>query len=274
VWERERYPRPESYLAVRHSTVYFIDLRDNALCALDAKTGQLRWSLKPGGEVRRSPVVADGFVYFHRLYAVDAITGDLKWKFYTTTHGSRVAIADGIVYFGAGKTCYAVNGQTGDEVWHREIGSWVHWPPAVSEGLVYISTAKALYALNAETGDVKWTFGPLLWADKLPIVVEGLVYLTDGPGLQVIDAQNGEHVWCFDAPGKIRGLAPAVADGIVYFAQTGYYNWNKLYALDAKTGALKHTIELRASAPPSVADGLLFVPSYDGHLYAVERDSP
>jgi len=211
-------------------------------------------------------------VYFYRLYAVDAITGDLKWKFYAKTRGRRVTVADGIVYFGAAKTFYALDAQTGDEVWHREIGSWVHFPCAVSDGLVYISTGKTVCALNAETGDVKWTFGPLLWADKSPVVVEGLLYLTDGPGLQVIDAQRGQHVWRFDAPGTIRGLAPAVADGIVYFAQTGYKSWNKLYALDAKTGALKRTIELRASAPPSVADGLLFVPSYDGYLYAVEHE--
>jgi outer membrane protein assembly factor BamB len=57
-----------------------------------------------------SPVVANGMVYVGTvngtLYALDAVTGVLKWR-YTTGISSSPAVVNGMVYFSSVNTIYA-----------------------------------------------------------------------------------------------------------------------------------------------------------------------
>ena len=45
----------------------------------------VKWTFKAAGPVLSSPAVADGSIFFgsndHNLYALDATTGKLRWKF-------------------------------------------------------------------------------------------------------------------------------------------------------------------------------------------------
>src|SRR5262245_26246670 len=111
------------------------------------------WTFPTGDAVSASPAVVDGVVYVGSwdgyFYALDAKLGTLKWKFkvdcqYTvlpiprhclppgfpqpprkTTDGgiiiSSAAVIDGVVYFGAGKTLYALNARDGSLRWKRVI---------------------------------------------------------------------------------------------------------------------------------------------------------
>ena len=77
---------------------------DRRLYALDARTGQEKWSFKTDGGVASSPAVAGGMIYIGsldgRLYALDARTGQEKWSFKTGSPVSSPAVAGGVVYFG------------------------------------------------------------------------------------------------------------------------------------------------------------------------------
>src|SRR5438067_1255322 len=67
-------------------TVYF-GSDDRYLYALNALTGELKWKFKTGDVVYSSPAVADGAVYVGShdgyLYALDTKTGEERWKFKT-----------------------------------------------------------------------------------------------------------------------------------------------------------------------------------------------
>jgi len=67
-----------------------------------------------------------------------------------------------------------------------------------------------------------------------PAVVDGVVYVGSlgKNSLLAYDAETGEELWRFGVEGSVRD-DPAVADGHVYFHQSG-----DLYALDAETGEL------------------------------------
>jgi outer membrane protein assembly factor BamB len=59
-----------------------------------------------------------------------------------------------------------------------------------------------------------------------------------------------------------------VANGVVYVASTE--SDHHVYALDAKTGALRWRYEISGSyLAPVVANGLAYVASNDGFLYAL-----
>ena len=108
-----------------------------------------------------SPVVANGAVYFGsgdgNLYALDASSGELPWKFKTgdVVHASP-AFADGVLFFGSWDSYfYAVDAKTGKEKWrfNNEL-SWVITSPAVAQGKVFFATSdSSLYhVVEAGTG--------------------------------------------------------------------------------------------------------------------------
>jgi hypothetical protein len=101
------------------------------LYALDAATGGLRWKFKTDGVVHSSPALAYGMVYFGSwdtyLYALDARTGQVKWKFKTEN------------------THDAMRG--------------IQASPLVYDGKVYFGARDAhFYALDAFTGKEQWKY--------------------------------------------------------------------------------------------------------------------
>ena len=72
----------------------------NELYALDAVTGTLKWSYPTGRSINSSPAVANGVVYVgsndYNLYALDAVTGALKWS--GNTCYTSAVVVNGVVY--------------------------------------------------------------------------------------------------------------------------------------------------------------------------------
>jgi len=64
---------------------------------------------------------------------------------------SSPAVANGIIYVGSrDKNLYAIDAVTGNEKWRFTTGDWVDSSPAVANGIVYVgSNDKNLYAIGA-----------------------------------------------------------------------------------------------------------------------------
>lgn len=84
-------------------TVY-VSCHSTNVCALDGRTGELKWEFETGAQVLHAPAVAaDGTVYVasHKLYALDAATGEKKWDYNPSgTVGPPNIGPDGTIYFG------------------------------------------------------------------------------------------------------------------------------------------------------------------------------
>ena len=150
-WKTRTGGRVMSSAAVADGHV-FIESYDGSLYSLDAKTGEVLWKFKTAGEHRftakhlhggepanelmadpfdvylSSPTVAHGTVYFGsgdgNIYAVDANSGEMKWKFQTgdVVHASP-ALADDTVYVGSWDSFfYALDAATGKEKWRYKTG--------------------------------------------------------------------------------------------------------------------------------------------------------
>src|SRR2546428_239782 len=72
--------------AVWHGAVYF-GSGDGNIYALDAVSGHVKWKFHTRDVVHASPAIAGGTVYIGSwdswFYALDAATGALKWRFKT-----------------------------------------------------------------------------------------------------------------------------------------------------------------------------------------------
>jgi outer membrane protein assembly factor BamB len=274
IWKRATKGPVSSTPAVAGQMVYATSY-DGKLYALNPETGAVKWKFATGGERRfeaknlhgqepktqtmadafdiflSSPVVVNGAVYFGcgdgNLYAVDAKTGEQRWKFKTgdVVHSSP-AYADGVLFFGSWDSYfYAVDAVTGKEKWrfhggedpliHNQVG--FQSSPAVVDGVVYTGCRDSnLYALDAGTGKEKWrVFNELSWVITSPAVNQGKVYFatSDSSLYHVVDAATGKPV--LRQQGKSYMFSsPAVAGDVVYI---GVLN-GTFEARDAKTGEL------------------------------------
>jgi outer membrane protein assembly factor BamB len=251
---------------------------------LNARTGAAKWKFATDGERRfeakglhgmqpatqtiadpydvflSSPVVAHGAVYFGsgdgHLYALDAASGELRWKFQTgdVVHASP-ALANGVLYVGSWDSyLYAVDAASGKEKWryhsgedaaiHNQVG--FQSSPAVADGVVYTGCRDSnLYAIDAETGKEKWRFSTgLSWVVSSPAVVGGKVFFatSDSSLYHVVDAATGKPV--LQQQGKSFVFSsPAVAGDVVL---VGVLN-GTLEARDLASGDLLWDFQTDAS---------------------------
>lgn len=154
----------ESPLAAAYAMVFF-GCRDKCLYAVDAASGQKKYTFKTDGEIIACPVVADGLVYVagrdKSMYAIEARSGEKRWQFFAKGEISTPAVADGTVFFGCkDKSVYALDASTGQKKWEFRTGFANHSAPTLSEGKVLISGKgllnKKLLALNVADGSLLW----------------------------------------------------------------------------------------------------------------------
>jgi outer membrane protein assembly factor BamB len=146
------------------------------------------------GNYASTPIVADGVVYTQDLTsnvkAIDLETGEIKWsKDYdsATVGPNGVTIGYDKIYGATSEFAFALDKETGDEVWRserliRNANEGIDMAPAVFDGTLYISTvpgntksfykgngAGVLWALDAETGEEQWKFWTVpenLWSSQ------------------------------------------------------------------------------------------------------------
>ena len=210
---------------------------DGYVFALDAKTGELKWKYKTG-EVPTSPAISGGFVYAgskdEYVYALDAVTGELKWKYKT--------------------------------------GGGVFSSPIVFGDVVYFgSSDDYIYALYAKTGELKWKYKTGGDVSSSPAISDGFVYVgSRDEYVYALDAETGELKWLYKTGDSVYS-SPAVFGAVVYFGSYDDY----IYALDAKTGELKWKYKTGAgiSSSPAISGGFVYVGSRDEYVYALDAET-
>ncbi|WP_423146273.1 PQQ-binding-like beta-propeller repeat protein [Rubrolithibacter danxiaensis] len=262
--------------AVFKNTVYFGSY-DGYYYALDTKTGKEKWKFKTGGEKKvggkaywtmkpadmymedlydyflSSPVINKDdkhlTVYFGssdgNMYALDAESGELKWKF--KTNGivrSSPALADNTLYFGSWDTyMYALDAYTGKEKWKFKTGDdpqyhlmeGIESSPAYDDGAIYFGSRDGyFYALDAGSGKLVWKYSANgSWVVNTAAVKDRIVYFgtSDSFLFLALDAKTGKEKYHFKANGYLYS-SPAIAGNALYF---GDYT-GKLYALNLNSG--------------------------------------
>ena len=270
---------------------------DGYLYALDSRDGQQRWRSKVGGPAASPPAISGGMVYVATstgqgrgdvyLQALDGRSGRERWK--TVTGGGlnftspaasggvvySPAASGGVVYFGI----TAFDGKTGQKKWtfkayHRP--AYPNPTPVISHGLVYFGVEGwigGMRAADAQSGREEWSFD----AGWTSAAVSGGVVYCNGAGssamshsnrpvfrLHALDARSGEELWASD--GSDEGSVAASGDLVCFTDE------RTLYAVDAGTGHDLWQYETGGpiGSAPAISDGVVYVGSDDGYLYAVK----
>jgi outer membrane protein assembly factor BamB len=178
------------------------------------------------------------------------------------------------VYLAGGPYVYAVNLQTGAQVWRFPASASAANPfyaaPVLSPDgqLIVGGFDKKLYSLNPQTGLSNWQFTNA--HDRYfggVLVANNMIYAPNADyNLYALD-MKGQLQWTFEADQSIWG-AP-VSDGTNIFFGT---NGRKLYAVDAKTGKQAWMQDLDGAvlgSPLLGSTNELYVGTYGGTLYAL-----
>ncbi|MFD3732646.1 serine/threonine-protein kinase [Streptomyces sp. NPDC058632] len=233
------------------------------------------------------PAVHDGTVYVWqdaRLRALDARTGDERWSYpigdAASCGGVPVRLTpapDGYVYVCAGTRVLALDIAGGHVRWHFEAPAVFLSPPAfvpgpaVAGGGVYLADyLGTVYALDATDGRDRWRIATEARSSVEPVLAAaGHVHVGSGKGLYTLDAVTGTPKWRFQSGGDIVG-APAVAEGRIHFGSTDHL----LYTLKADDGRLRWKLATggEITGSPVVRDGVVYACSKDRCVYALDAE--
>jgi len=202
-----------------------------ALYALDATTLQRHWTYSEFEErVWATPVLHEGTLYVASfdgtLYALNAETGALKWKF--EAEGALVStpvLAGGTLYFGSFDLYfYAVEAATGALRWHsaEPANKWFWASPVVHDGRVFAPNLDGrVYTFDAASGVE--ALAPISLGSPLvsnPVRSDNWLFVGAENGeVFRIDTTSGQRMRYYDEPAVEDAAlhAPLVLnDGVVY----------------------------------------------------------
>ena len=145
--------------------------------------------------------------------------------------------------------------------------------PAVANGVVYVgSDDDNVYALNASTGAKLWSYATGGAVYSSPAVANGVVYVgSDDGNVYALNASTGAKLWSY-----------ATGDVCAFLARSG--EWGGLCRLRrrqrvcAERQHRRQAVELchrrrYVHSSPAVANGVVYVGSADGNVYALNAST-
>ena len=271
-WKFKTAGRVTSSPAVASGLVYFGSY-DSNFYALETETGKLRWKFQTSGERR--------FAATH-LHGAEPAAETMPDPF--DMFLSSPVVWNGAVYFGSGDTnIYALDAATGALKWKFKTGDVVHASPAIAGGTLFVGSWDSyFYALDAATGREKWRFKTgedpkihnQVGIQSSAAVMDGVVYFgCRDSNLYAVDANSGKQLWAFNNKGSWVIGSPAARDGKVYFATS---DSGLFHAVDAKTGASLFELDFKhwpMFSSPAIAGDTLYIGSDQGKLFAIDLNN-
>lgn len=223
----------------------------------------VRWRYQADGTVRSAPAVTGSSVYVGTsggsLLALDRASGTLRWRYDAGAPlPSSPALSDGVVVIAARDgTVHGVDAGTGKRLWQTEPTAtlplpwgregWDYWvsSPNVVDGRVLIGSPDGrLFNLDLRSGTRLWSYSLGARTRSSPAIADGTVFIGDDAGVvHAVDLTAGRGVWTHQTEGA--GMVSAE------------FGWDR--------------VSLQSS--PVVADGVLYIGSRDGGVYALDADT-
>ncbi|MGQ0798474.1 MAG: outer membrane protein assembly factor BamB family protein [Methanobacteriota archaeon] len=310
IW-RNPVVRGFSSPAVVNGTL-IVGARDGRVYRVDAATGAVRWTTPLLGATDFSGITSSPKVDFDRAYvgtfnesggpgevvALSIANGSIVWRHATgSVHYSSPAIAGGTLYVGVMGTynrtsgidfdppfgVLALDAADGSPRWFFQTPGSVAASPLVAGDVVVVPSKDSfgyglVYAIDRATGDQRWradvpagVSSPALLGDA--VVVAGGAFGGSGR-VTALNRTTGGVLWTFEPNGPVQASVAAAAGTVYVSTNTAQ---GTVYALNATEGRLLWSFTPSPAqyilGSPVVADGALFAPSDNGHVYAF-RDPP
>lgn len=237
-----------------------------------------------GFEYSSSVIYENTLIFGNKSQGVTSLYPGLvrvRWTF-PVSNGviSELAVAKKSVYFGGGDgILYCLNADTGKLNWKYEVKQALISRPTISGGRVFITSADdTIYAFDAGTGKWLWNYkrrtpqGTTIHAASAPLVDgnEVVAGMSDG-FLIAVSLEEGTLKW--ERKLQITTKFTDVDASPVLSGENIYvpsYD-GALYALKRKAGDTVWRFDSGGARTVTVEDQVVFLPSSNGTVYALAR---
>jgi outer membrane protein assembly factor BamB len=139
--------------------------------------------------------------------------------------------------------------------------------PVISADRIVVATwSGGVVAVSRDTGAVLWHYDGSGEIDSQLAALGNTVVFTSNAFAPItgIDLQTGQMAWQYRQQAQVVwSLAPI--DGHLYIGES-----EGLWSLDLQTGLERRLLESAdVTGPPVIAEGMLYVGSWNGSLYAI-----
>lgn len=272
----------------------YIGTETSKVIALNKADGEIAWETDVAGEALSQPVVSDGLVLIHTsngvLQALDAQTGQSKWSINLATSTLSVrgksapAAAYGVAIVGSdGGRISAVVLAQGQIAWQQYISqirgaTEIDRLHDVNMRPVIDTHSGAIFAIayNGDLVAMDMRSSQILWKRDLGsvndiIVANDILYLVDqNDRVLAVRKNDGVTLWTQDALLHRNLTAPAIYDGYLVVGDgEGYLHW-----LDSQDGQFVAQNKVDSSglrSRPVIASDKLLIQAKDGTVYLIER---
>ena len=224
--------------------------------AMEAATGKPIWQTKPlgngwdsclGSPAAGGGLIFDGFTWSRGLFALDAKTGEQRWRYDAFSDNNVVpAFVDETVYaVGAGwnEGAHAIDAQSGKQKWKFTAGAGrlgFSAPVVAGKTLLLGSSDGKVFGVDIDTGKPRWIYEP------------------KGRSARFSFAPYSKNTLVFSSP--------AISGNVAYTGNSA----GQFSALDTQTGNELWSCELGAPivSSPAVSGNAVYIATYDGTVYA------
>ncbi|HEY9246689.1 MAG TPA: PQQ-binding-like beta-propeller repeat protein [Candidatus Methanoperedens sp.] len=236
---------------------------------------KLLWDYKIGTSDISAPVIDSGTLFAgsddNNLYAIDIISGKLKWKYPALGKVYAPTVKNGMVYAGSFDNYIYALDYSMNLKWKTNIGSSSSSPPVVYSNILYGGSGRNIYAIYTINGTLKWTFPTGGNVESSPSISQGILYAGSNDNyIYAVDAGNKNLKWKFKTGGG-NPSSPSVVNGVVYLASRD----NNVYAIDASNGAKKWSKKLNdwSGSALAVFENSIYAGSNDNSVYSLNIDN-
>lgn len=261
------------------------------LRCLDAKTGDPIWSFKTTSHVESTPFFTQGRLYFTAgadgVYCIDALAGEQIWHFPAVHADMSPLVKDGKVFFGTGYDdlrIYAVDAETGSEIWSRQMPYPVWGSPSAYQDIVFFGLGRGNFsesapipkgravAVNADTGDTVWKYevGDAIMS-AMVVYKDNVIFGSRDGYVYSLSAKEGHRRWRRYMGGVVVS-SPGVTQDAVYAATAS----GKIYSLSILDGSINWKYDsdgvrygLKFYSSPAIVNGKLYIGSSDRYIFCL-----
>jgi len=248
--------------------------------ALDRFTGAVKWKKNIPNGIPESILYNDTHLFFasDRVYCLDKQTGQSVWTYDLGSLSlTKPILKDGAFFTASSKGCMVkLDIKTGQLVWEKALaaGPWDNSITADGKGRLFLAIAgnNTLNAYDEQTNARLWSFDLEACPLSFNALHKGIVFISDTKGwVYALHSTSGALKWKIKIGEKIDISSPTLARGLVFIG-TRDKEKGGFFALNEETGRILWTYRVGAgvTAPPSIADGMLFCVTDDFHMYAFD----